>query len=501
MLRYSEDDAVSESRLFSEESTTDSSYRRLFDLSEGGMGKVELAIRKDGRFERLYAVKRLQPSIRDDQASREMFIEEARLAGLIQSPHVVGVLDVGEDAGGPFLAMQYIEGVTVRDIIKQSSADGLLLPVQLCCRIIAQAARGLEAAHGLTSLDGSPLNLVHRDISPHNILVGFDGVARVVDFGIARALGRDHRTSTGILKGKLGYMAPETLRFEKPDARSDLFALGVVLFEMLAVRRLYGGKDDAARARRIVSEPPPELGELRDDAPPMLEQLLMRMLAKEPEHRPTSSREVADALEALVAEMVLEEGAVRVADHLEETFAQVREERRAEIGTRLEVLGNERTPPSDALRGQRRLPLLGAAALTTIGLTAATLFYVSQSGPDHAVRETPDTPHTSAAESSRVTPAQPTSLEDARLAPPPSRGPELEATPEEPPATGDRQAENEAAPDETVDAPARRARSRRVRHPAGPAEPAEPPPSPPASPAAGRGGPIWGFEGLEQESP
>ena len=187
-------------------------YRRLFDLAEGGMGRVELSVRRGPSFQRLYAVKRLHQAITSNSDARMMFLEEGRLAGLIHHPNVVGVLDVGEDAQGPFLVMEYVDGITARDVIVHAKRHGIPTPVQIAVRIIAQAARGLATAHDLTSHDGSALELVHRDISPHNILVGFDGIARVADFGIARASGREHRTSTGVLKGKLGYMAPEVLQ-------------------------------------------------------------------------------------------------------------------------------------------------------------------------------------------------------------------------------------------------------------------------------------------------
>ena len=354
---------MSETHLFGDDAT-DSSYRRLFALSEGGMGKVELAVRLEGKFRRLYAVKRLQPAIRADAAAREMFLEEARLAGLIHSPNAVGVLDVGEDEDGPFLAMEYIEGVTVRDIVMQARAEEVPLPVQLCTRVIADAARGLHAAHTTTSHDGKALCLVHRDVSPHNILVGFDGVGRVVDFGIARALGRDHRTSTGVLKGKLGYMAPETLRFEEPSAQSDLFSLGIVLFEMVTGRRLYGGKDDAERARRIVREAPPELGMFREDVPPELEALVIRMLAKEPELRPPSAGDVADRLDAITAQLVVEEGPLRVAEHLAGSFTRERETRQAEIGAELERL--DRTPTPTIRRKEARGSRMWIAVVTTM---------------------------------------------------------------------------------------------------------------------------------------
>ncbi|MEM9189663.1 MAG: serine/threonine-protein kinase [Myxococcota bacterium] len=360
------------------------SYLHLFDLSQGGMGLVELTVRKEGKFERLYAVKRLKPASRDDPVAREMFVEEGRLAGLIQHPNVVPVLDVGEDAQGPYLAMEYIDGVSVRELVVSANREAVPMSVQMCCRIAAQAARGLAAAHQLRDNDGSPLELVHRDVSPHNILVGFDGIVRVADFGIARALGRDHRTSTGVLKGKLGYMAPEILRFRDATPASDLFSFGIVLYEMLTLERLYGGKDDGERARRILEEPPPDVGDVRPEVPPRVQALLLRLLAKDPSHRPATAAEVAQELERCAEALAEEEGPLEVADALAESFAPAREERQRAVQSSLRSLEE---PPARSGGGRWSLvALVGAVA----GLGATTAFFLS--ADSEPVDPAPDPP-------------------------------------------------------------------------------------------------------------
>ncbi len=187
---------------------------KLFDLAKGGMGTVELALRREGEFRRLHAVKRLHPHLLEDEDLRAMFLDEARIAGLLRHANVVSVLDVGEDAQGPFLVMDYVDGVTLSTIIQHHAPLQQLLPVQLCARIGGEIARGLAAAHELTGHDGKLLDIVHRDVSPQNVLVGFDGQVRLADFGIARALGRSAKlTELGVIKGKIGYQAPEQLRF------------------------------------------------------------------------------------------------------------------------------------------------------------------------------------------------------------------------------------------------------------------------------------------------
>lgn len=290
------------------------------------MGRVDLAVRRDGSFLRLYAVKRLHAHLREDVDVRVMFLDEARIAGLLRHPNVVSVVDVGEDDEGPFLVMEYVEGVTVGTLIEKSVAAGELVPLGVALRIGLHAARGLHAAHDLAGPDGAPLSLVHRDVSPYNVLVGFDGVTRVTDFGIAKALGRLSGTSTGILKGKLGYMSPEQLQFRGQDRRSDLFSLGVVLFELLTSSRLYPGTLAEESARRILDEPPPDLLDFRDDAPPELVALLFELLAKDPANRPGDAREVARTLEATLHDLAAAGEDADVGAYLE---AQFGEERRA----------------------------------------------------------------------------------------------------------------------------------------------------------------------------
>jgi serine/threonine-protein kinase len=301
------------------------------DLAEGGMGRVELALREEGRFRRVYAIKRLHDQFLDDPDLRAMFLEEARIAGLLRHPNLVSVIDTGEDERGPYLVMDFVEGVPLSRVIGRGAATGEHVPAQVCVNLARQIADGLHAAHELTDLEGNPLHLVHRDVSPQNVIVGFDGVARLTDFGIAKAFGRAHRTTTGILKGKSGYFSPEQLQFEEPDRRSDIFCLGIVLFELLSSRRLYGGDDPVAAAKRILREPPPDIAEDRPDAHPMLVKLLFEVLAKDPEQRPADARAVAQVLEQIEMELSLDEEPIRPADYVNAHFEDVRERQREEV--------------------------------------------------------------------------------------------------------------------------------------------------------------------------
>jgi eukaryotic-like serine/threonine-protein kinase len=333
------------------------------------MGYVELVLKRDGRFERLYARKRLHPHHRREPDLRGMFVDEARLAGLVRHPHVVSVLDIGEDGDGPFLIMDYVEGLPVARILDDAIETGRRLPVQVALRICAEAALGLHAAHEATSPEGAPLRLVHRDISPHNILVGFDGKTRVTDFGVAKAFGNTSRTTTGVLKGNTGYLSPEQLRFEEPDRRSDLFSLGVVLYELLSGERLYPSRDGLDALRRILHEPPPDIGDVRDDLPPELIELLFELLAKDPALRPATAQAVAARLEAIVAAMIEVEGIVGISDLMMDRFGGARADRKRELAAHLERLATEEPAAAATTRwrawigGRRRWVALAVVAV------------------------------------------------------------------------------------------------------------------------------------------
>jgi serine/threonine-protein kinase len=273
-----------------------------------------------------------------------MFMDEARLAGLVRHPNAVGVLDVGVDDDGPFLIMDFVEGVSLSRLIADAVGAGREIPMQVAVRICMDAAQGLHAAHEVRAEDGTVLRLVHRDVSPQNILIGFDGTVRVTDFGIAKALGNSSRTSAGVLKGNLGYLAPEQLRFEEPDRRSDFFSLGVTLYELLSGRRLYPNKTGFDGTRRILSEPPPDIGEVRNDVPPELCELLFEMLAKERDSRPSTAVEIASRLEGILAVLIAEEGSVTVSDYMSQHFAEQCQEQRAILAAHLKRIESEPSP-------------------------------------------------------------------------------------------------------------------------------------------------------------
>ena len=356
----------------SAELSTDASYRTLLALAVGGMGRVDLAVRREGNFERLFAIKRPRVDLASEAEVRAMFLDEVRIAGLIRHPNVVSIVDVGEDTEGPFAVMEFVEGISVATLLGSDAVHPL--PLEVALRIAIAVAEGLHAAHELVGPDGARLELVHRDVSPQNILVGFDGMARVTDFGVAKALGRSSKTSTGILKGKLGYLSPEQLRFEEPDRRADLFALGIVLFELLTGKRLYRSQESADGPRRILNEPPPDLADYRDDAEPELVALLFQLLAKDRTARPATAKLVAERLEAVLASVTAAGATTSTADFLALHFASERRQLEQSIATARQSLDRQApaTKPKSKRRG-RLLLALGAAAALTVGVAVASL--------------------------------------------------------------------------------------------------------------------------------
>ncbi len=230
-------------------------------------------------------------------------------------------------------------------------------------------------------------------MSPQNVLVGFDGTVRVTDFGIAKALGNSSRTSAGVLKGNMGYLAPEQLRFEEPDRRSDLFSLGVTLYEMLTGHRLYPNTSGFDGTRRILTEPAPDIGEERNDVPAELCELLFELLAKERNSRPATAAEVASRLEGILAALISDEGSMTVADYMDAHFADARQKQRAELAAHLTRIESGPAPlrPADSSSSIKKRLTVRASLGLTLGSTLAAVIVIgfrlwSARGQDASVR-------------------------------------------------------------------------------------------------------------------
>lgn len=269
-------------------------------LAEGGMARVVVA-RRPGieGFERLAALKLILPELASEASYTTMFLDEARINSRVQHPNVVGVLDVGRDELTHilYMAMDLVLGATLSQVVR-AEPEPLATPVML--DILAQAADGLQAAHAATAADGTHLDIVHRDVSPANLLIGLDGRVRVSDFGVARAAQRMTRTKTGQFKGKLAYCSPEQALGNHVDRRADIFALGVVAFEVASRRRLFHGSTPFETLERILRLPIPSFHELRSDLGPAAD-ILDATLARQPADRPSSAGEVAEGLRDAIA--------------------------------------------------------------------------------------------------------------------------------------------------------------------------------------------------------
>lgn len=279
-------------------------YELIHRLAHGGMATVYLG-RAKGKagFEKIVAVKVIHPHLAGEAEFVGMFLDEARIAARIHHPHVVEILDLGESDGVYYMVMEFIEGENLSALTR--ALDGERLPVAVSLQIVADTLEGLSAAHELRDADGRPYKLVHRDVSPHNILINLDGWAKVGDFGIMKAAGKTSNTKTGELRGKLAYMSPEQARGVAVDHRTDLFAVGVILWELLTGKRLFACATEAATLEKVIACEVPSLEAsgfvsehpgLRDG----LQRLLDRTLAANPERRPTDAAALSSELKRLL---------------------------------------------------------------------------------------------------------------------------------------------------------------------------------------------------------
>ncbi len=320
-------------------------FHLLHKLARGGMAETWLARAENDETGHELVIKRILPEVAGDADVRAFFVEEARTAKLLDHENLVRTWDVGEAEGEHYIAMEYIWGMDLRRIAERGQAVGQFIPLRLVVDICMRVARGLFVAHNLADDRGRPVGLVHRDISPPNIMVGFDGKVKLVDFGIAKAESHYMKVRPGQLKGKFSYMAPEQVQGLEVDARTDIFALGTVLYELTTRKRLFKGDSDMATIK-LVSEArfdPPH--RVRADYPPRLEEIVLKALARDPADRYADAREFATALENYLKETRSEPTQAQLANYVREIFVD-------ELETIEEILGDGYAGPT----GRPKLP-------------------------------------------------------------------------------------------------------------------------------------------------
>lgn len=275
-------------------------YELFGAIESGGMATVHFGrLLGPGGFSRTVAIKRLHPQLAKESVFVSMFLDEVRLASRIQHPNVVATLDAVEEGDELFLVMEYVHGESLAQLIALARASNLPIPFAIACSILSGALHGLHAVHEAIDEEGAPLGIIHRDVSPQNIIVGADGVTRVLDFGIARAVGRLQITRDGRLKGKTAYLAPERIQGQEGDRRTDVYGAAVVLWETLTSGRLFDGENDAIILAQVLASPVQPPSCYVSAVPEALDEIVLRGLDRDPEKRFTTAREMALAIQRL----------------------------------------------------------------------------------------------------------------------------------------------------------------------------------------------------------
>ena len=371
-------------------------YYLLELINVGGMAEVFKAkmFGVEG-FEKIVAIKRILPEVAEDADFIKMFIDEAKIAVKLQHPNVVQIFELGKIDGSYFIAMELINGKDIKTIRKRLKRVDLLMPVEQSAYIISQVCEGLDYAHRKTDEKMNPLNIVHRDISPQNMIVSYEGTVKLIDFGIAKAKSKSTKTQVGMLKGKFSYMSPEQVSGQPIDRRSDIFSLGVVFFEMLTGKRLFLGKNDVETLEKIRKAEvlPPSV--FNSAVPPELDRIVMKALAKDREERYQWASEFAEDLKKFsyssgkifTRQDMMNFMSEFFADELEEETAKLEEYQKIKKPTEMPLReaaqparGND-SPADDEKSvihqgsSSKKLTLVFAAVLVLLGLAVA-LFVV-----------------------------------------------------------------------------------------------------------------------------
>ncbi|MBN8612460.1 MAG: serine/threonine protein kinase [Deltaproteobacteria bacterium] len=390
-------------------------------LAAGGMAEILLArVVGPHGFERPVVIKRILPHLATQPGFVEMFTDEARIAASIRHANVVQVYELGSDAGELYLVMEYLEGESLAGLQRRLVATRGSLEPALAAWIVAEACAGLHAAHELESAEGRPLGVVHRDVSPQNLFVGYDGTVKVLDFGIAKAADRLTATETGALKGKIGYMSPEQCSHAALDRRSDVFALGTVLAELVSGRRLFRRATQVLSIRAIVDDPIPDPLALHPSFPEPLAAIVRRALSRDRDARQASAAVMRAELLAAIATLDPSAGTDALATRMQTTFATRIAEKKDMLRRLRSGSSVSRLPAADAdlavelpgldadtqvegptrrdgARDRARSPLVWLVlATSTLAIALVVASWATASSPSTATAPLPTTPATTA---------------------------------------------------------------------------------------------------------
>jgi len=352
-------------------------YDLLERINVGGMAEVFRAVHRQSR--RLVAIKRILPSVAEDDEFISMFHDEAIIASQLDHPNIAKIFDIGKVDASYYIAFEYVNGRDMRTVIDNAEHRQASIPIDMTLHVIMSLCKGLDYAHRRVDANGQPLGLVHRDVSPPNILVSYDGDVKLIDFGIAKAAGKLARTQVGSIKGKFGYMSPEQVRGLPVDQRSDIFAIGICLWEFLTCRRLFLGDNEVVvmgRIRNAEAEPPSQFA---PSLSPELDQMVMRALAKDVDERYTSASDLFADLNAFAQKAGITVSRDPVADYMRRTFPNDASLRVASHEEAHAMAENKGGSDLDVFEGLARKPQ--ARPATTPSTVPSPLGVASSSGP------------------------------------------------------------------------------------------------------------------------
>ncbi len=335
-------------------------YRLVAELGHGGMADVFLAVAEGPvGFNKLVVIKKMKPELAEDPDALTMFLDEARLAARLSHPNIVQTYEIGHEGNQYFIAMEYLEGKALQ-AARSATHGGMSLPSQL--RVLSDVLAALDYAHELRDFDGTALRVVHRDVSPQNVFITYQGSIKLVDFGIAKAVDSSQQTRTGVVKGKVTYMAPEQAQGRPVDRRADIFSVGILLWEAVVGRRMWKGIPDITIVHELLNARIPRLRSAAPDVAPELEHIVERALDPDVEGRFTSAAEMHDAVEAFIATQPERPTARDIGASLSARFAEDRARVRSVVETQL---GNIRWSGVNPRVTSSALPSVGSPMLPT----------------------------------------------------------------------------------------------------------------------------------------